>query len=168
MSKIQWPHLLLVFSASLVAVLIALKSSGMADAESLVKPELKLPAGAPDLLAVFAVNENRRQARHDAGMFAAICAEFAADVELDGKQPEGERIIKTGVQLYAIRKALRWYAFDGVSLQPTYPQLGTTLEKYLDAAAGTEPNQITEKERAAWVESHRVLAKAAEYARRKL
>lgn len=122
---------------------------------------LPRPAG-PDLVAAFAVNDDRDEAQQHAHVFATICTSLAECIEYDGQRPEPR--LKTGVALDDLRHAFRQSRMKGWSFTAKYPDLAPAVETALTSAIGTSGGEITPDVRQKWVAALRQLAAAAEYA----
>ena len=122
---------------------------------------LQPPAG-PDLVKAFATNDNRTEARQHAHVFATICSSVADYLEYDGTR--SEPLIKTGVQIDELRRALRQTRTKGWSFLASYPDLAKPLEDYLSAQLGTSGGPIDAAQRAKWVTAMRQVSVCAEFA----
>jgi hypothetical protein len=124
-------------------------------------PGQQPPAG-PDLRSAFATNDNRREARQHAHVFATICGTLADYIEDDGKRPEP--LMKTGVQVDEFRRGLRQTRTRGWSFLAKYPDLGKSLEDHLTSQLGTSGGPLDASQRAKWVAVMRQVQACAQYA----
>lgn len=125
------------------------------------------PPGAPDLLAVFAANPNRAEAKQHAQQLGAIAGCVADVLAFDGQQAEKARIT-TGQQLAVFRNDARHLTTGGFSFASRYPPLKDVIEKFLDERAGKDGGPLTSSAREKWIEAFRVLKQSANYASAKL
>lgn len=124
-------------------------------------PALQPPAG-PDLRKAFQANDNRREARQHAHVFATICGTLADYLEDDGKRTDP--LIKTGVHVDEFRRGLRQTRTRGWSFLAKYPDLGKALEDHLTNQLGTSGGPLDAAQRAKWVTTMRQVQACAQYA----
>lgn len=128
--------------------------------------------GAPDMVSVFAQNDNRQEAVANALAMAAISDSVANILEYDGTlQPPK---YTNGVEFDDLRLLIRKYRMAGWSFASKYPQLPSTLESYFAAqvATGTDASgkpvtgggPVTAEMRKKWIAAHRQVAKSCRYA----
>lgn len=129
-------------------------------------PAIPAPELGAELLGVFQVNPDRRQAAVDAQAFSSLCQAIADVWSFDGAQAP-PRLTRQS-HLAELRQVAREYRLQGVSLNSTYPSLGKTLESYLSPilppGKGSGAVEVTADVRQRWVESHRKIAEAARWA----
>lgn len=120
------------------------------------------PPAGPDLVKAFATNDNRAEARGHARVFGTICTSVAEYLEYDGTR--AEPLIKTGVQVDDLRRALRQTRTKGWSFLTKYPGLEGELETFFTRHLGTSGGPIEKAERDKWVAALRQVATCADYA----
>lgn len=120
------------------------------------------PAPVVDLLAAFRANPSTEQARKHASDFGELCKSLADGVEYDGRKPEPR--IKTGVQMDDLRITTREQQMQGWSFSSIYPQLGPTIDGYMQEHVGTNGGPLDSAQRARWVAAFRGLSDSAFYA----
>jgi hypothetical protein len=120
------------------------------------------PPSGPDLVKAFATNDNRAEARGHARVFGTICTSVAEYLEYDGTRQEP--LIKTGVQIDDLRRALRQTRTKGWSFLTKYPGLEGELETFFTRHLGTSGGPIEKAERDKWVAALRQVSACAEYA----
>jgi hypothetical protein len=128
-----------------------------------VDPPTPLVATGPDMLAVFAVNADRKQAAADATQFAAICWHCSDCVLFDGTRGESA-LLKSGLDLARYRGNIRLYTTQGLSFATRYPTLREVVGTFLDAHAGDDADELTEAERKAWSQAFADIAQNSQYA----
>lgn len=128
--------------------------------------------GAPDMVAVFAQNDNRQEAVAHALAMATISDSVANILEYDGQQQPPK--YTNGVEFDDLRLLIRKYRMSGWSFATKYPQLPTVLESFFAAqiATGTDASgkpvtsggPVTAEMRKKWIAAHRQVAKSCRYA----
>jgi len=116
----------------------------------------------PDMVAVFAKNDNRPEAKLHAHILGLIMSSMAEYIEYDGQRKEPR--INTGVQIDDLRLALRENRMKGWSFTQKYPDVGAAIEELMDAEVGTSGGVLTDAQRKKWVDAFRKLSKCCEYA----
>lgn len=128
--------------------------------------------GPPDMVAVFAQNDNRQEAAAHALAMATISDSIANILEYDGTlQPPK---YTNGVEFDELRLLIRKYKMSGWSFTAKYPLLPTTLEAYFTSQvstgvdAGGKPitsgGPVTADMRKKWIDAHRQVARSCRYA----
>lgn len=141
-------------------VLAAVLYSGWKGTTPGVAPMPKPPG--PDMVAVFAKNDNRAEAKQHAHIMATIMGSLADFIEYDGQRKEPR--ITTGVQIDDVRLALRENRMKGWSFSTKYPDLGSAVESLMNEEVGTSGGVLTDTQRKKWVDALRKLSKCCEYA----
>lgn len=118
--------------------------------------------GAPDMVAVFAANEDRAEAKLHAYAMGTICESLADVIEYDGTLSSPKFV--TGVQLEELRTLTRKYRMRGWSFADKYPTMGSTMESFLNDAIGKNGGKIDAEGRRRWVEAYRQIGKSCKYA----
>jgi hypothetical protein len=95
----------------------------------------------------------------DAATISALCAELADEIAWDGRQ--AEPFLKNAVQFDALRTRSRELRCRGVSIGERQSAARDAIHTYLDTAVGTAGGPVSDKQRAAWVDAYRNLARAA-------
>ena len=126
-------------------------------------PANPYPPAGPDMVAVFAANPNKSEAREHALLFSEICNAAASTFDTDAKRGPNRRIA-TGLDVSHYRADLLFYTTSGWAFSAKYPAIRTTVGQWLDQEAGTNPKDMTDDETRRWGEAFRGLAKSAEYA----
>lgn len=121
----------------------------------------------PDLVSVFAANQDKQAASQHAEMFGTICDKVAATLEVDSRRGD-QRRIATGIDVAKYRSDLRFYTTSGWSFSSHYPALRTQVEAWLDAEAGRDPKQLDDAATQRWIEAFRGLAAAAHHAAKRM
>jgi hypothetical protein len=143
----------------LVVVAVAWVSSGRGCATVVPPPQ---PPAGPNLVEAFRANDNRREAVQHARTFAAICGSVADYLEYDGAREQP--LIKTGVHVDELRRALRQTRTRGWSFLAKYPDLGKALEDHLTQQLGSSGGPIDKAQRDKWVAAMRQVQACAAYA----
>jgi len=131
-------------------------------------PELAPRPGDPDLLADFAANANKAEAREHAAALCDICRQIASALRFDGRQEPANQRIKQGVHVAALRNDIRVYALENWAFTAKYPSLKSSVANFLDAAAGRDAQELSPEQREKWASAHEAIARAAYAAERKL
>jgi hypothetical protein len=97
----------------------------------------------------------------DAATVAALCGEWAAELEYDATRPEAEQRLKTGVAVDAMRVASRELRCRGQSIGARNPQARDAIAAYLEARVGDHGGPLDAERRAAWVAAFREIERAA-------
>jgi len=122
------------------------------------------PPQGRELLAVFAGESPTKAA--DCRCFATLCGSLADVIEFDGRQAT-PRLSRQG-HLAELRQVSRELRLAGQSLGEKYPRLAGAIETFLDplipGGKGASAVEVTPDVRAKWVEGHRALSRAAEWA----
>lgn len=147
----------------MTVIAIVLLAGGYLLGSGKLIPANPYPPSGPDMVAVFAVNPNKAEAREHALQFAEICTAAASTFETDAKRGPNRRIA-TGLDVSHYRADLLFYTNNGWAFSAKYPAIRTTVGTWLDQEAGTNPKEMTDAETAKWVAAFRGLAKSAEYA----
>lgn len=121
------------------------------------------PSG-PDMVAVFAANENRAEAREHAAVFGSICRSIAAQLEYDATRQKPR--YTTGVKIDDLRLRIREYRMGGWSFLTKYPSVGQTIETYMESQLGKSGGPVTPEQRRQWIETFRSVGKCCDYAAR--
>lgn len=95
----------------------------------------------------------------DALVVQALCAELADEISWDGRQ--AEPMFKTGVQLDALRTRARELRCRGESIGDRQPAVRQAIHEYLDATIGVAGGQVSDQQRAKWVDAYRAVSRAA-------
>lgn len=119
------------------------------------------PAG-PDMVAVFAANADRPEARIHAAAFGSICRAIANQLEYDGQRKAPR--YTTGVKIDDLRIRVREYRMGGWSFMAKYPTMSSTVEAYMEQQLGKSGGPVTPDQRRQWVETYRSLGKCCDYA----
>jgi hypothetical protein len=153
-----------VLAAGLGSALVT--GLGFSSAGGSVTPSATVPAQGPELLAVFKANPDRTQALADLRSFGTLTGAFAGIVEVDG-QAKSPRLTRQS-HLAELRQVSREFRLRGAKFGDRYPALAGLLDTYIGSVIpsgkGTGAVDVDAPTRAKWVESHRVLSKAAEWA----
>lgn len=115
----------------------------------------------PDLLSAFKAGVDQARAKQDAKIFADLCGSIADVLEHDANQTTPR--IRTGMQVDDLRIATRELRMRGASFSTYYPQLGPTIDAYMQPL-GLKAGPLDAPQRAKWIEAFRTLHTAASYA----
>lgn len=126
-----------------------------------VTPATPKPPG-PDMVAVFAANPDRVEARAHAAALGSICRAIANQLEYDGSRKAPR--YTTGVRIDDLRLRVREYRMGGWSFLTKYPQMSATIESYMESQLGKSGGPVTPEQRRQWVETFRALGKCCDYA----
>lgn len=101
-------------------------------------------------------------AAKDAATLGAMADALADMIEWDGRQEEP--LLKTGRSLDELRTRARKFVCDGQSLGERHPKMRELVGDYLDKQLGGGGGEVTDDQRAAWVNAYREVARSARHA----
>jgi hypothetical protein len=135
------------------------------------QPSVSAPTSdAPDLLAVFVTNSDRKEAKQHAYVTAEMLAGLKRGLEQDRAKAEGDRVLKLNGHIESVRTQYRAFVVLGFQYQVKYPDVGgkgfvEVMSKFLDERKlGKWEDPLTDETRSRWIDAYGKAEAAARWA----